>query len=156
MRVAYFSMADMQSVWENGGQNAYFADETAAAVAPAATAASNNRPGGRGRSRGTGGMVKVTNQRGNTFFRRAGDAIAGAGERGMDMASGGLRGTGKVTGRGLGAAGRGINTAGNFLGDSVRKLGVSASRNPRIAGAVVLGGTALGAGYAYNNRDRGN
>lgn len=133
MRVAYFSMADIQSVWENGGQNAYFAEAEAPKNPPLPA----------------GSPVLATSKRGKKYFRRAAQATGRAG-RGI------LVGTADMAGKGIKTGGQYVANAGGYVRDRAKELGGVIRKNPRTAGAVILGGTALGVGggvMAYRNRN---
>lgn len=175
MAVAYFSMADLQDVWENGGQNAYFAESyygqrpgAGAAVPnkgiviptnfPAGAAADTPAPRPRGKRRG---VVRVINKKGKTFFKsvelnaeKAYNAGKGAVAKGANMAGRGAGAVGGYAARGVEMAGRGAVNAGGFVRDRANQLGGAIARNPKIAGAAIIGGTAAGGAYAYSRRDK--
>ena len=134
MSVVNFSMQDIQTAWENGGQDAYFANDNAYGGAGGSTPAPKANT-----------QVLVRGKKGS-FFRtqmtNAGNAAKGAarGSRGL------LVGTADNAGRAVKAAGSGVATAGMYASDRAHELGSVIRRNPRTAGAVILGGTALGVG----------
>jgi hypothetical protein len=140
MAVVNFSMEDMQTLWENGGQSAYFAsgDSSAQAKAPAA------RPGQV--------FVKDPTVKGGGFWRKTGQNIMGAGKGALNLGDKALKGTAGLGSKAVNAAGEGVVMGGM----QVRRLGRTIAANPRTAGAVILGGTALGVGggaYAMSRRN---
>jgi hypothetical protein len=136
MAVASFSMGDLQNVWEQGGRNAYFAAGD-----------------GFEQAAKTQQMVKVTNAQGKTFFQRRMGNIKDAGKAIKAGATSAAVGTAGYASRGVQAVGSG----GVLAGMQVRRLGGAIAANPRTAGAVILGGTALGVGggaYALSQRNK--
>jgi hypothetical protein len=81
----------------------------------------------------TGQLVVSTSKKGLKFLRRVG---------------------GRVTGATGGLARRAVTGTGRLVG----RAGAAIGRNPKVAGAVILGSAAVGAGgYAYSRRNkRGN
>ncbi len=156
MTVASFSMGDLQQVWNEGGRDAYFA---APAPILAGSAGSGTlklrgggtlRPGGKGQT-----MVKVTNSKGQSFLRRQLTNLENAATATKNKAGQIAAGTAGYASRGVESAGRGAVNTGGFVRDRANQLSGAIQKNPRIAGAVILGGTALGVGggaYAVSRR----
>lgn len=150
MTLVSFSMADIQTAWENGGQDAYFATYGGTTARPNPV---NNVPLGRPMptpanpppARPGQTFVKDATVRGGGFWRKTGDRIAGAGKGALNLGDRALKGTAGLGSRAVNAAGEGVVMGGM----QVRRLGRAIGNNPRTAGAVILGGTALGAGGAY-------
>lgn len=155
MAVASFSMGDLQQVWNEGGRDAYFA--AAPILAGSAGSATLKlrgggtlRPGGKGQT-----LVKVTNQKGQSFLRRQLTNLENAGTAVKNKAIQAAEGTSSYASRGMAASGRGAVNTGGFVRDRANQLAGAIERNPRAAGAVILGGTALGVGggaYALSRR----
>lgn len=84
-----------------------------------------------------GQLTVATSRKGLKFLRRVGVRASTT--------------TGRAASKGVGLAGRGVSKAGAL----VSKAGAAIGRNPKIAGAAILGGAAIGAGaYAVNRRRR--
>jgi hypothetical protein len=150
MTVAYFSMKDIQSVWQNGGEQAYFAARRTAPAPPLPTnpmvSAESGMKTNAGKAvqkvavRGENGLVYYANRMKNVADRAA-------------------SGTANNTGKGIKAMGSGVANAGGFVRDKANQLGGVIRSNPRTAGAIILGGTALGVAggaYAMNQRNKSN
>jgi hypothetical protein len=146
---AYFSMSDLQEVWENGGQQAYFAGGGAMVHTPLKNSTTyDNRGVGRKEQVGKGlQKVAVKGENGLMYYanrvKRFGESAA--------------IGTANNVGKGIKSAGQGVANAGGFVRDRANQLGGVIRKNPRAAGAVILGGTALGVGggaYAMSRRDK--
>lgn len=153
MAVASFSMGDLQKVWEQGGRNAYFAAGAGAVAGGVSMRDANMAAIADNAQAKTQQMVKVTNAQGKTFFQRRIGNIKDAGKTLQKGGIGALEGTSHYASRGVQAAGSGAVLGGM----QVRKLGGAIAANPRIAGAVILGGTALGVGggaYALSQRNK--
>jgi hypothetical protein len=85
----------------------------------------------------TGQLTVATSRRGLKFLRRVGARASGV--------------TGTAASRGVGLVGRGVSKAGGLIG----RAGAAIGRNPKMAGAALIGGAAVGAGaYAVNRRRR--
>jgi hypothetical protein len=134
MAIAYFSMQDIQSVWESGGgREAYFARST-------------NK---------VSTQVIVKGKKGN-FLRSQMTNAADLAEKGAYKGRGILIGTADMTGKGIKRGGDYAANVGGYVRDRAKELGGVIRKNPRAAGAIILGGTALGVAggaYAYNNRN---
>lgn len=147
MTTSYFSMADMQKVWENGGQDAYFAGGGAMVYTPLKNSTTYNGVGvGQKEVVGKGAQkVLVKGENGLMYYanrvKRFGESAA--------------IGTANNVGKGVKSAGAGVANAGGYVRDRAKQLGGVIRNNPRTAGAVILGGTVLGAGagaYAMSRR----
>jgi hypothetical protein len=153
MAVASFSMGDLQNVWEQGGRNAYFAAGAGAVGGGISMREANMNAIADNAKAKTQQMVKVTNAQGKTFFQRRMGNIKDAGKAIKAGASSAAVGTAGYASRGVQAVGSG----GVLAGMQVRRLGSAIAANPRTAGAVILGGTALGVGggaYALSQRNK--
>jgi hypothetical protein len=70
----------------------------------------------------------------------------GPGWRAKEAVKGVPRTVGRAAGKGMGVAGKGVQSAGNAAGTGARKLGILMRKNPTLAGAGILGAAAIGAG----------
>jgi hypothetical protein len=107
----------------------------------------------------TGNLVKtqIVDKNGvsKTIGKRIDDLYQGT----KNLAGKGLTGTAGLTARATRATGGGIATAGGFIGNQGERLAGAIERNPKAAGAIVLGGTLLGVGggaYALSRRNQNN
>jgi len=107
----------------------------------------------------TGNNVKtqIVNKNGflQTVEKKVGDIYGGT----KDLAGKGLTGTAGLTARGTRASTNAMATAGGFIRDQGERLAGAIERNPKKSGAIVLGGTLLGAGagaYALSRRKENN
>lgn len=166
--VAMFSLAEVEKYNRYGG-GGYFVDDwgqyanfarmqqgsggTTYYVNPQSNPA--NRPAAPKKLTGTAKQVR-------SYMRAAGDI----GRSATSTASGGLRGLGVQTGKGLANIGRTLRNAspalgngllGNSvkgLGGGVRGLGSMIAKNPRLAGAAMLAGAAGAGGSVFMRRRR--
>ena len=69
----------------------------------------------------------------------------GPGWRAKEAVKGAARTVGRGAGKGMGAVGKGVQSAGNATGTGARKLGILMRKNPVLAGAGILGAAAIGA-----------
>lgn len=129
-------MADMQQVWENGGQDAYFAGGGAMVHTPA-----NNRTtydgAGVGRKETVGKQKVIV--KGKSGLMYYADRVKKFGESAAI-------GTANNAGKGIKTGGQYVANAGGYVRDRAKELGGVIRKNPRAAGAIILGGTALGVG----------
>ena len=160
-------MADMQTVWENGGQDAYFASVADIGGGYGAANRGSVNVANIGFDPAVGAKTRqnvlVRGANGNSFYRnmeinaqRAYNAVRGAANKGAGMAVGAAEKTAGYAARGVESAGRGAVNTGGFMRDRANQLGGVMRTHPRAAGAVILGGTVLGGGGAYAMSRRGD
>lgn len=148
--IVCFSMGDLQEVWENGGQNAYFAKGDLV-LEPARTPGSGKvytGPGGPGFMTGEKNLEKAA-KRGEKAEAKAARKIA----KQEKMAQKGIKLIKKQNKAGKTFFQKMLVNVGKV---GKTGLGRAISKDKRIAGGVILGTTALGVGgggYALTRRN---
>ena len=106
-------------------------------------------------------VEQVVNKEGN--LQRVWKGTRGLAEDAYNAGKG-MAGKGMRTAEGLAVgtannAGKGIRSGGNMVAGATDRLAGAIRRNPKVAGAVILGGTLVGAGggaYALSRRNGNN